>query len=380
MKNYIFLLLGITYFGFYFYAKDNSVFELVRENFKYGNELLSYIAAFFGIFTSIGILGIIIKQVEKIITNIFSKTKSKYDDILGEFIVKFFNISKYIIAIFIGLNIAIIPLIAKNITDKVFYISFIFALLILSSSLVNSTFKILAKTQKSLELSKDIFPIVKKILIVFIWIVGGITIISNLGYNVSALITGAGVGGLALALAAQKSVSNIFGAISIIVNKPFKVGDFIRVNNFTGSVNEIGLIYLVLTDITGNRILIPNENLISAPVENLTLRVNRRTDFTIGVIYGTSLEKLKKAIQIIEDILEKYVVDQTIDSYRVHFDSFGDFSLNINGTYFSLINNDYKRYLKQKEEINLEIKKQFEKSKIEIAFPTQEIIIKKQEN
>lgn len=380
MKNYIFLLLWITYFWFYFYAKDNSVFELVRENFKYWNELLSYIAAFFWIFTSIWILGIIIKQVEKIITNIFSKTKSKYDDILWEFIVKFFNISKYIIAIFIWLNIAIIPLIAKNITDKVFYISFIFALLILSSSLVNSTFKILAKTQKSLELSKDIFPIVKKILIVFIWIVWWITIISNLWYNVSALITWAWVWWLALALAAQKSVSNIFWAISIIVNKPFKVWDFIRVNNFTWSVNEIWLIYLVLTDITWNRILIPNENLISAPVENLTLRVNRRTDFTIWVIYWTSLEKLKKAIQIIEDILEKYVVDQTIDSYRVHFDSFWDFSLNINWTYFSLINNDYKRYLKQKEEINLEIKKQFEKSKIEIAFPTQEIIIKKQEN
>lgn len=380
MRNYIFLILWITYFWIYFYAKDNSVFELVRENFIYWNELLSYIAAFFWIFTTIWVLGILIKQLEKIITKVFYKTKSKYDDVLWEFIIRFLNISKFIIAIFIWLKISIIPWFAQAITDKIFYVSFIFALLILSSSLVNSVFKILAHSQKSLELSKDIFPIIKKILIVFVWIVWWITIIWNLWYNVSALITWAWVWWLALALAAQKSVSNIFWAISIIVNKPFKVWDFIRVNNFTWGVDEIWLTYLVLTDITWNKILIPNENLISSAVENLSIRDNRRTDFSIWVVYETSLEKLKKAIKIIEDILEKYVENQTIESYRVHFDNFWDFSLNINATYFSLLNSDYKAYLKQKEEINFEIKKQFEKAKLDIAFPTQEIIVKKQEN
>jgi MscS family membrane protein len=97
----------------------------------------------------------------------------------------------------------------------------------------------------------------------------------------------------------------------------------------------------------------------------------------IWVVYETSLEKLKKAVKLVEDLLETYTSNQWIESYRVHFDNFWSYSLDIHITYFSLENDDLKLYFKQKEKINLEIKWLFEKHKIEIAFPTQELIIKK---
>jgi MscS family membrane protein len=191
------------------------------------------------------------------------------------------------------------------------------------------------------------------------------------------LIAWAWVWGIAIALAAQKSIANVFWAISIILNKPFKIGETVRINDFTWDVKKIWITYLELRDLTWNKILIPNETLISSSIENLTQRENRKTDIIIWVVYETSLEQLKKAIKIVENLLENYVKNQWVESYRVYFDNFWSYSLDIKITYFSLENDNLTLYYKQKEKINLEIKWLFEKNKIEIAFPTQELIIRK---
>lgn len=377
MKNYIYLILWAAYFWFYFYNQNNFIFETVKENIIYWEYLLSYFNAIIWIFTSIWIIWIIVKYLEVFLNNLFSKTESKFDDIIGEFIIKFLKVSKYILAIYIWIYLAIIPDSVQDIVNKIFNVSFIFAFLVLLNSLINSIFLNIAQSKKVHWLAKQVFPMISKILVVFVWVIGWITIIWNLWYNIWALITWAWVWGLAIALAAQKSVSNIFWAISVIINKPFKVWDYISVNWYTWVVKDIWLTYLTLRDKTGYKILIPNENIISSAVENQSIRENRRTDFAIWVIYDTTGVKLKKWVEIIEKILEKYKEDWSIASYRVHFDSFWDFSLNITATYFSLLNSDYMEYIKQKEEINFAIKSAFEKAKIEMAFPTQEVIVKK---
>nr|MDD3719833.1 mechanosensitive ion channel family protein [Candidatus Gracilibacteria bacterium] len=375
MSNYLYIILGISYFVLFYLLKDFTSINSFLNNVNYSVEILSYFNAIIAVITSIGGIGLFTKYLEKLLNKYFKKNKTL--NLVGDAIIKFISISKYIIAIYLGIKLAIIPSELNEIINKFFKVSFIIAIIILSNSLVSSILKGISKGKEGNDLSKQVFPILSRFIIIFIWIVGGLTILGNLGYNISALITGAGVGGIAIALAAQKSVSNIFGALSIIINKPFKVGEFVRINGFTGTVKEIGLTYLELRDTTGNKILIPNETLISTSIENLTQRDNRRNDFIIGLVYETSLEKLKKAIKILEDILEKYVKNGTLESYRVNFDNFGDSSLNINGTYFSLLNDDYKAYIKQKEEINLEIKRLFEKEGLEMAFPTQEIRLKK---
>jgi len=375
MKNYIYLILWIIYFTFFFLYKENYIFVFIKDNINYWEIILSYFNAIVWMMTSLWIIGIFVKQLEKILNKIFLKTKNKYDDILWIFIINFIKISKYILVIYIWINLIIIPESLRLITNKLFDVSFMIAFLILINGLIKNIFNILGKNWKFTGLSKQVFPMVSKIIVVFIWIIWWITIIWNLWYNIWALITWAWVWWLAIALAAQKSVANIFWAISVIINRPFKVWDLISINWHTWTVKEIWLTYLTLRDKTGYKILVPNENIISSSVENQSIRDNRRTDFSIWVTYDTTLLKMKKWVSIIEIILEKYVKDWTISNYRVNFDSFWDFSLNINSTYFSLINEDYTGYLKQKESINLEIKSLFEKENINMAFPTQEVLL-----
>lgn len=171
-------------------------------------------------------------------------------------------------------------------------------------------------------------------------------------------------------ISCTKSIANIFGAITIIFNKPFWIWDYISIAWLQWTVKDIWITYLTLTDKWGHSIFIPNEQIISNAVENFSLRENRRADFSIWLIYDTTLEQLRLWVSIIENILEKYVQEWTISSYRVNFDNFWSFSLNINATYFS---NELELapFLKQKEEINVEIKETFGKSWLEMAFPTQ---------
>ena len=373
MKNYIYLILWITYFAIYYYVFSIMWFDMHTKYIEY----LSYINWIFWIFVSYSIIWFIQITFDKVIKKIFKKTKNNYDDLLWELIINFINISKYIVSVYIGLKIAMIPESIEPVINKIFNVSFIVTWLVLITSFINTVFKNLTKSKKLSEISKHIFPVINKIVVVFIWIFWLITIIWNLGYDISALITWAWVWGLAIALAAQKSVSNIFWAVSVIINQPFKIWDFIKLNWHTWTVKEIWLTYLTLYDTTGHKILIPNENIISSSVENLSIRDNRRCDFAVWLVYDTDQDWMKKAVKIIESILEKEKSDNKISSYRVNFDSFWDFSLNINATYFSLLTSDYTEFLKQKEEINLEIKEQFEKEKLDMAFPTQEVILKK---
>ena len=377
MQNYIYIILWIIYFVFFFFFKDILYIWGIYNQIMYFNTILSYLNAFIAIFTIIWIIWILDKYLEIILTIKKQNEQNKYTIIFNEFLIKFINIAKYLIAVYLWIKFIEIPIELNIFFDKTFKVSFIIALLFLSNSVIKAIFKWMTSRKNWDDLSKQVFPMLGKIMSVFIWIVWVLTVLWNLWYDISALIAWAWVWWIAIALAAQKSIANIFWALSIILNRPFKIWETVRISWFTWNVKKIWLTYLELTDLTWNKILIPNETLISSSIENLTQRENRKTDMIIWVIYETSLEKLKKAIKLVEDLLETYISNQWIESYRVHFDNFWSYSLDIHITYFSLENDDLKLYFKQKEKINLEIKWLFEKNKIEIAFPTQELIIKK---
>jgi small-conductance mechanosensitive channel len=132
-----------------------------------------------------------------------------------------------------------------------------------------------------------------------------------------------------------------------------------------------------MTETTWHKVMVPNDSIISTNIENFSTRKNRKTTFIIWITYDTTTLKLQKWIDLIKEILEKYKTDWTISSYRVNFSDFWEFSLNINVLYYSLYNQNLDEYHRQKEQINFDIKKAFDSSKIDIAFPTQEIIVKK---
>lgn len=322
------------------------------------------------------ILSLVENVLHKIFTKITSKTTWDFDDKVLDIAFESFYSLKFFAALYFAWMTVDVGDKLNKMWDKFTSIAIIIIFLLFATRFFKLFFREkIMRHSKGKKLSKALMSFVEKTVVIFIWGFGAITILSNLGYNVSALVAGAGVGGIAIALAAQKTVANIFGAITVLLNRPYQIGDYITLGTHTGVVKDIGLTYTKLLDDQWYEVMITNETILSTVIENKSKREYRRADFAIGLVYDTTLPQMEKWVKIIEEILQKYIQDGRLENYRVNFEAFGDFSLNINVTYFSNTL-EYLLFLKEKEQINLEIKKSFAKAKLEMAFPTQEMIIK----
>lgn len=376
MRKIINYLLAILSAFYLFYIKNTLNLNLKISSFDITEYLDFIISVAFWYF----ILNIIWYIIEKFITKVITKTHNLYDDIIWKYLIKAYFYSKYILVLYIWLLNLNLSDNISSIINSILWASFVILTLVILTWLITSISDILFKNKfsESSPLLKQVFPLFRKILIIFLWLVWGITFLSKIGYNVSALITWAWIWGLAFALAAQKSIANIFWAVTILLNKPFQIGDYIQIDWITWTVKEIGLTYMTIVEKPWYEVVLPNEKVISTPISNYSSKDFWRCDFSIWLIYDTSLEDLKNSVNITKNILQKYVDDNTISNFRVNFDSFWDFSLNINVTYFSK-HTELLKYLNQKEEINFEIKELFEKNNLNMAFPTSEVILKKED-
>ncbi len=154
--------------------------------------------------------------------------------------------------------------------EKIYYVSYIFVVIFILNNIINSIFNKIQKKEEKKSVSKHILPILRKIIHIFVWIIGFITIISNLWYNVWALLTGAGIGWIALALASQKTVANIFWAVNVLINRPFELWDRVKIWNFEWIVEDIWVIYLKVRNEKWHQIMIPNEIITTSVVENFS--------------------------------------------------------------------------------------------------------------
>lgn len=154
--------------------------------------------------------------------------------------------------------------------EKIYYVSFILVIILVITSIINKVFKTFEQRQAKKSLSKHLLPILNKIAKIIVWVLGIITIVSNLGYNVWALLAWVWVWWLALALASQKTVANIFGAVNVLINRPFEIGDRIKISSYEWEVEDIWLIYLKIRNTEWNLVLIPNETITSSAVENFS--------------------------------------------------------------------------------------------------------------
>lgn len=154
--------------------------------------------------------------------------------------------------------------------EKIYYVSFVLTIILIITNIIDTIFKTFERRQIKKSLSKHLLPILNKIVKIIVWVLGIITIVSNLGYNVGALLAWAWVWWLALALASQKTVANIFGAVNVLLNRPFEIGDTIKIWTFEWEVEDIWLIYLKLRNSNGNIILIPNETITTSAIENFS--------------------------------------------------------------------------------------------------------------
>lgn len=200
-----------------------------------------------------------------------------------------------------------------------------------------------------------------------VWAIGIVFLLDNLGFDVSAVIASLGIGGVAIALASQGLLQDLFSYFSILFDRPFEIGDFIVVGDFVGTVEHVGIKTTRMKSLSGEQLVLSNTDLTGSRIRNYMPMKTRRIAFTLGVTYETGLSQLEKIPHLIQSIVEA-VDDVTFD--RAHFSSYGDFSLNYEVVYI-VNSSDYALYMDAQQQINFELKRQFEELGIEFAYPTQ---------
>jgi len=205
-----------------------------------------------------------------------------------------------------------------------------------------------------------------------LWTIALLLAVDNIpGVEVDALIASLGVGSVAVALAVQSILGDLFASLSIALDQPFAIGDFITVDEYAGTVEHIGLKSTRVRSLTGEQLVFSNSDLLGSRIRNYGRMERRRVSFTLGVACDTPHEKLKEIPGIIQQIVES----QPYTSFdRAHFKEYGDFSLNFE-VVFHVSTSDYGIYMDARQAINLEIHKRFADEGIELPYPTQTIFV-----
>ncbi|MGC9526888.1 MAG: mechanosensitive ion channel family protein [Limnospira sp.] len=199
------------------------------------------------------------------------------------------------------------------------------------------------------------------------WGLGVIFLLDNLGFNISAMVAGLGIGGVAVALASQGVLQDLFSYFSILFDRPFEIGDFIIVGDMMGTVNHVGIKTTRINSLSGEEVVVPNTDLTSSRIHNYKRMEKRRVVFKIGVTYETPQEKLQQIPAMIREIITP-IENALFD--RAHFSNYGDFSLDFEIVY-SVLSSDYALYMDIQQRINYQLKSRFDADGIEFAYPTQ---------
>jgi len=238
--------------------------------------------------------------------------------------------------------------------------------------------RLVGKTETKLD--DMLVPVVRKAMRVTIAIVAALLISENiLGANVKSLLLSAGVGGIAIALAAKETIANFFGSITIFTDRPFQMGELIKIEGHFGPVEEVGFRSTRVRTLDGHLVTVPNSVIANSIVENVGQRPFIRRKSNITITYDSGHTKAKRAVEIIKEILANVPEANTDPEKlpRVYFSDFNDCSLNIYMSYW-VKPPDYWLYHEVNQRVNLEMMKRFEAEGIEFAFPTQTLYVKKE--
>jgi small-conductance mechanosensitive channel len=205
-----------------------------------------------------------------------------------------------------------------------------------------------------------------------IWFLGLVFLLSNWGVQVTPIIAGLGIGGIAVALAAQNILGDLFGYFVIFFDRPFEAGDFIVVDDKSGTVEYVGIKTTHIRAVSGEQIIIGNSNLTSSRIHNFKRMARRRVAFSLNVQYGTPMETIKEIPGLLKSIVEE---QKMITFDRAHFSNYSDWSLRFEVVYF-VLSADFNVYMDIQQSINLAIYKEFEKLDINFALPARPFLAK----
>lgn len=240
-----------------------------------------------------------------------------------------------------------------------------------ANALIQEYLEPAAEKNQTKFITSSVLPLVRRAILALIWALGIVMALNNVGVDVGTLIAGLGIGGLAFALAAQDTIKNIFGGITIFTDNPFRIGDRVKVDGFDGFVEDIGVRSTRIRTLEKRLVAIPNYKIVEASVENISEEPKRRVLMKIGLVYDTTPAKMEEAIQILRDIPNK-VEHIDPDEMITTFSDFGDFALIVTFIYYVLPEGDV---MNTPSQVNFEILRQFNAAGLSFAFPTQTIHI-----
>jgi len=304
------------------------------------------------------------------------KTQTKWDDFLIERIEKSVIPLLYISSFYFALM-------TLNLNEKlqqVIHVAYLFSctyyiLKIISAAFKKFVYSFIQTKENSESKEKQAGGLIA-ITNIIIWIFGFIFLIDNLGYNVTTLIAGLGVGGIAIALAAQAVLGDLFSYFVIFFDRPFEIGDFVTVGPDSGIIEYIGIKTTRIQTLSGEQLVCSNTDLTNSRLRNYKRMTKRRIVFNLGVTYDTSYEKLSEIPEIVKNII---ISKSELTFDRGHFSGFGDFSLNFEFVYY-INSSEYNVYMDNQQAIYFDIFTAFQSEKIDFAFPTQTVYVNKEEN
>ena len=347
--------------------------EVLHQEF-YGNSILNWAIAVGILIFSFVVVKMIYWIFSNVIRRLTSKTKTNLDDVLIDKLEKPLTYLVLILGYWISIHYLVFNEEVELVLENAAYFLLVIDVTAILSRIVDALISevIMPISEKSdSSFDNQLIPVLQKGVRSIIWILGIIIGLDNIGFDITAMIAGLGIGGLALALAAQDSVKNIFAGIMIFLDKPFRIKDRIQVDGFDGIVEEVGLRSTRLRTLEGRIVTIPNSRFTDNSVTNVTSQPTLKIKLNLGLTYDTDETQMQKAIDILEDIVKDQ--EAITDDYAAGFNGFGDFSLNILFIYYVKPDS---HWLDTQTLVNKEILRRFNKEGLEFAFPTQTILKK----
>ncbi len=342
-----------------------------------GHPLWQYLASFIWILLSFMLAYVVDWLMTHVLRRLTAKTETDLDDKLLEILHKPVKLIVCLVVLSVGIHVFAWPDWVEKIISVLFSIVVAGTVVYVAMRMVDLLLGFVETRFLSgdTQLATMMLPVLGKTIKVFVVIIGVLTTAQYLGLPITSVLAGLGVGGVAVALAAQNTLANLFGSITILTDRPFRVGDRIQIEKYDGVVEQIGLRSTRIRTLEGHLVVIPNKIVADSAINNVSMRPNIRETFSLSLTYDTPAERVQEAVNILKEIFAAHPMTHDV---IVFWKTYAAASLDIFVVYWCKTR-DYREFARSLQEINLEIKRRFDAAGLEFAFPTQTIYLR-QEN
>ncbi|MBP6611557.1 MAG: mechanosensitive ion channel family protein [Paludibacter sp.] len=343
----------------------------------YGNTLKEWLISLAIIIGAVILNKIIVLFNKHVLTKLTEKTNNRMDDILFKMLQAPVLLGVMLLAIWIAsnrLNLSVrVDQFFSNSYQFLIVLNVTWFIVRFVNAVIEEYLVPKAEDNSTKYLDNTLVPIIRRGVLGIIWAIGIMMALRNVGVDVGALIAGLGIGGLAFALAAQDTIKNIFGGITIFTDRPFRIGDRIKVDGFDGMIEDIGIRSTRLRTLEKRLVTIPNYKIVEASIENVSNETMRRVLMRIGLTYDTSSEKMEEAISILKNMPK---INKQVDTKELVavFSDFGPYSLDIKFIYWVKKSGDV---MEVPSDVNFEILRKFKAAGLSFAYPTQTVMLDK---